>query len=114
MTVETCDETAIPAVKHTTHKIHHFTFYENGTSKSPLPKQNFSLPKHVTVTYTCNRGYRLQDPNNNVIGCEYVTTPRNGTKNVTAKAVWTSADGIVCQKGGRNGDDQLLMPQNVI
>ena len=76
--------------------------------------QNFALPKQVTVTYTCNRGYRLQDPNNNVIGCEYVTTPRNGTQNVTAKAVWTSADGIVCQKGGRNGDDQLLMPQNVM
>ena len=70
----------------------------------PSLRQNFSVPGYVNVTYTCEKGYRLQDPNSNVIGCKYVTTPRkfsNGTihNTVVAEAVWKSADGMICEVG---------------
>ena len=70
----------------------------------PSLRQNFSVPGYVNVTYTCEKGYRLQDPNSNVIGCKYVTTQRkfsNGTihNTVVAEAVWKSADGMICEVG---------------
>ena len=71
----------------------------NATTIPPSLGQNFSVPGYVYVTYTCEEGYHLQDPKNNVIGCEYVTKQRVRSKNVTAKAVWTSADGIICGEG---------------
>ena len=99
LTVETCDERIIPAVNHTTYDLSRFA-----TSIPPSLRQEFSVPNHVNVTYTCEKGYRLQDPNSNVIGCQYVTTPRkfnNGSihETVVAKAVWGSTDGIICEKG---------------
>ena len=99
LTVETCDERIIPAVNHTTYELHRFA-----TSIPPSLRQEFSVPNYVNVTYTCEKGYRLQDPNSNVIGCQYVTIPRklnNGSihETVVAKAVWGSTDGIICEKG---------------
>ena len=81
--------------------------YESATTVPPSLRQEFSIPKRVNVTYTCEKGYRLKDPNNNTIGCEYVTTPRkfkNGSihDTVIAKAVWTSTEGIICEKGEKN------------
>ena len=103
LTVETCDERNIPAVDHATYKIHRF-MSENATTTPPSLRQNFSVPGYVNVTYTCDLGYRLQDHNNNVIGCAYVKTPRrysNGSIHFTvvAEAVWTSSEGIICEKG---------------
>ena len=99
LTVETCDERTIPAVKHAAYDLNRFAT----TIPSSL-RQEFSVPNYVNVTYTCEEGYRLQDPNNNTIGCQYVTTPRkfsNGSihNTVVAKAVWTSTEGIICEKG---------------
>ena len=79
-------------------------FNADETKIPPLHRQNFTIPGYVNVTYSCDEGYRLQDPNNNMIGCEYVTTPRkfsNGSihNTVVAKAVWTSTEGIICEKG---------------
>ena len=108
ITVEICDEPTIPAVDNARYEIHRF-MSENATKIPPSLRQNFSVPGYVNVTYTCEKGYRLQDPNNNMIGCEYVTTPRkfkNGTihvhDTVIAKAVWTSTEGIICEKGEKN------------
>ena len=99
LTVETCDERTIPAVDHATHELQRFL---PNTSHPQLYRQNFSIPKFVNVTYTCEEGYRLEEPDNNVIGCEYVTTPRKGRrerdKSVVAKAEWTSAERIICTK----------------
>ena len=72
------------------------------TTVPQLYRQNFSIPKFVNVTYTCEEGYRLQEPDSNVIGCEYNTEERKGRRegdeSVVAKAVWTSAEGIICRK----------------
>ena len=100
ITVEICDEPTIPAVDNARYEIHRFVS-ENATKIPPSLRQNFSVPGYVNVTYTCDQGYRLQDPNNNMIGCEYVTTPRkfsNGSihETVVAEAVWKSAEGIIC------------------
>ena len=83
---------------------------ENATTTPPLLRLKFSVPDYTNVTYTCDVGYRLQDYNNNVIGCEYVTTLRrytNGSIHVTvvAEAVWTSYEGIICEKG----DEMLIL-----
>ena len=71
---------------------------EDAITIPPSLRQKFSVPGYVNVTYTCEKGYQLQNPNSNVIGCKYVTTPRKGSQNVTAKAVWTSTDEIICGK----------------
>ena len=101
-TVETCDERTIPSVDHATHELQRFL---PNTSRPQLYRQNFSIPNHLNVTYTCKEGYHLEQPDNNVIGCKYVTTKRKGLSifdiygvSVVAKAVWTSAKGIICRK----------------
>ena len=101
LTVETCDVRTIPVVDHATFELNRFI---DATDNPMLLAQNFTIPNYVNVTYTCEKGYRLQDPNNNMIGCKYVTTLRkfsNGSihETVVAEAVWKSAEGIVCKYG---------------
>ena len=86
-------------MKHAAYDLNRFA-----TTIPPSLRQDFSVPGYANVTYTCDQGYRLQDRDNNKIGCEYVTTPRrfsNGSNHTTvvAKAVWTSTEGIICEKG---------------
>ena len=99
-TVETCDDWEIPLVDHGTYVLQRFNADE--TKIPPLHRQNFTIPGYVNVTYSCDEGYRLQDPNTNVIGCEYETKPRTGlgtgSDDVTAQALWTSTSGIACIK----------------
>ena len=84
---------------HASHEIKRFL---PNTKVPQLYRQNFSIPKFVNVTYTCEEGYRLQEPDSNVIGCEYVTTARKGRREyddtVVAKAVWTNSERIICRK----------------
>ena len=99
--METCEKKTIPIVEHATHTVHQSQYPNNpdGTELQwELPRENFTLPGYVNVTYTCDDGYLIQDSNSSVIGCEYVTSPRNGS-GIIAKAVWTSAERIVCRKG---------------
>ena len=100
--METCDEQTIPAVDNATHEIHRF-MTKNATTIPSSLREFFSVPGYVNVTYICEEGYRLQDPNKNMIGCKYVTTPRKlgwrDHETVAAKAVWTRTDGIMCEKG---------------
>ena len=95
--METCEKKTIPMVEHAKHMMHQ-SQYPKDPDRLELPHENFTLPGYVNVTYTCDDGYLIQDSNSSVIGCEYVTSPRNGS-GITAKAVWTSAKGIVCKKG---------------
>ena len=60
---------------------------------------NFTLPGSVNVTYTCNKGYKLQHPQNFTVGCEYVTTLESDHQDVTTKPICTSTDEIICAPG---------------
>ena len=85
----------IPTVDHAKYAIQYFGQPTYSDSKIA---ENFTVPGYVNVTYTCDEGYSLQDASNHSIGCEYVTKQRENY-GVTATAVWTSTDGIVCKKG---------------
>ena len=93
--VETCDERKIPTADHASFKVD--SYYNNGASKQSLRRENF-IPRYVFVKYTCDKGYYLDDPDNNLIGCEYATKP-SGLRHVTVKAAWKSAESINCMKG---------------
>ena len=85
----------IPTVDHATYAIQYSGHPVYSYSTIP---ENFTLPGYVDVTYTCDEGYHLKDASNHSIGCEYVTKLIQNNR-VTAKAVWTSTDYIVCKKG---------------
>ena len=64
------------------------------------PEQDLSIPYSTDVTYTCGRGYYLEDPRNKTIGCKWAESDiRIGTAQYIRKAVWGSAEGINCKKG---------------
>ena len=88
LTVESCNRKTIPAVAHATY-----------TVSEERVKGHYSLPDRVNVTYTCNKGYSLQNnESSSVIGCQYVTTQRDEMgDDVLAEARWTSTEGIVCK-----------------
>ena len=91
LTVVACDGRSIPKVDHATYEIEH-------THSSP--EQDLSIPDRTHVTYTCDRGYYLEDPRNKTIGCKWAKTDfRSGTSQLIKKAVWGSAEGINCKKG---------------
>ena len=60
---------------------------------------NLTLPGSVNVTYTCNKGYKLQHPQNFTVGCEYVTALESDHQDVTTKPICTSTDEIICAPG---------------
>ena len=64
-----------------------------------VTRGNFAPPGSVNVTYTCHKGFKLQNPQNYSIGCEYVTTPERDNQDVITKAMWTSTDRIICAPG---------------
>ena len=102
--VEVCDERTIPVVDHASYELSHFSHYKNYVSIPPSLRQNFTIPKHVAVRYTCDKGYYLRNASSSAIGCKYDTTPRkfsNGSihNTVLAKAVWDSAEGVICDTG---------------
>ena len=58
----------------------------------------------MAVRYTCDKGYYLRNASSSAIGCKYDTTPRKFTNGsihntVLAKAVWDSAEGVICDTG---------------
>ena len=110
LTVETCDVRTIPVVDHATFELNRFI---DATDNPMLLAQNFTIPNYVNVTYTCNVGYQLQDPNNNVIGCEYVTEPRDPENikygSMIVKTLWTRPDGILCE-----ASEQIIMLNHII
>ena len=93
--MERCDERLIPTVDHATYAIQYFG--QPRYSGHTIP-ENFTLPGYVNVTYTCDEGYCLQDAYKRAIGCEYNVTKRRQNNGVTANALWTSTDDIVCRK----------------
>ena len=60
---------------------------------------NLTLPGSVNITYTCNKGYKLQHPSNSTACCEYVTPVESDNKDVITKPMWTSTDEIICAPG---------------
>ena len=60
---------------------------------------NLTLPGSVNITYTCNKGYKLQHPQNFTVGCEYVTTRESDHQHVTTKPMCTSTAEIICAPG---------------
>ena len=64
---------------------------------------DFATPDSVNITYTCEGGYKLKDPNNRVVGCEYIPTPGDERVGVNREVRWANTDGIVCIKGKSKG-----------
>ena len=61
---------------------------------------DFAAPGSITVRYACEEGYKLVDPKNNIVGCEYVPTLGDRQPNEHRRVRWTNADGIECIKEG--------------
>ena len=102
--MEVCDERTIPAVAHATFELKRLVFHKNGTStltSTSTELQNFTIPDHVNVTYTCDEGYELVDATKDVVGCGYIPRPGDKQKDMNQMARWTSAEGIECSKVGK-------------
>ena len=84
-TVDACDKTRIPSVEHTNYSI---SEEEDGSGFAP--------PGNITVIYTCEDGYRLRNPDNNKVGCEYIPTPGDKQGDLNRRVRWTSTGGIAC------------------
>ena len=91
-TVDACDKSTIPSVEHALYSISE----ENDGG-------DFATPDGVNITYACEDGYKLQDPNNRVVGCEFIPTPGDEQDGVNRRVRWTDTDGIVCIKGKSKG-----------
>ena len=48
------------------------------------------LPGRATVAYSCVSGYELENPDNNIVECEYGNDDQNRT------AFWTGQEKIQC------------------
>ena len=83
-----CDKRTIPVVTDAS-----YTISEEDTNG------NFALPGSVNVTYTCNKGYKLQHPQNLTVSCEYATPVESDNQDVITKPMWTSTDEIICASG---------------
>ena len=81
-----CDKTSIPTVEHAKQLLSEGTVRFDST-----------LP--MSVTYTCNEGYSLQDASRYVVECEYSNGTQNGVGELAVRAQWSSSNGIVCERG---------------
>ena len=60
-------------------------------------KDDSTLP--MSITYTCNEGYGLQDSSRYVVECEYSNGTQNREGETAVRAQWSSPNGIVCERG---------------
>ena len=60
-------------------------------------RDDYTLP--MSITYTCNEGYSLQDSSRYVIKCEYSNGTLNREGESTVRAHWSNSNGIVCERG---------------
>lgn len=79
---------------------------DNAKSKvtREVSESGLILPGTVSILYTCNKGYELQNEEDNKVGCEYVHTPRQGrpdTDTITnlTTTEWIGTDRVICQGG---------------
>ena len=88
--VVTCDTTAIPAVDNA-HHVLNIRKREDG----------LNLPGEVTITYSCNKGYSLDELEEVVVGCIYNVNNRSGADGQKAERIvtaeWEDTSNISCK-----------------
>ena len=52
----------------------------------------------MTVTYTCDEGYNLLDPDSSVVECEFHGTTQGDGGDCEATPKWGNFSGIICGK----------------
>lgn len=85
-----CDMWAVPVVEH-------------AIIISKPEHDGLMLPGTVSVTYKCETGYELENPNNNAAECHYEINDREerpaDDKAQVVKAIWTGQKSIRCKAG---------------
>ena len=81
-----CDEKLIRNVEHATYTVTVGNFGDDGT-----------LP--MNVTYTCDEGYSLRDPDSLIVDCVLPRITQDSEGNSTATAQWRSFKAEECDNG---------------
>ena len=81
-----CDEKLIRNVEHATYTVTVGNFGDDDT-----------LP--MNVTYTCDEGYSLRDPDSFIVGCVLPGITQGDGGDSTAEARWRSFDAVECDNG---------------
>ena len=81
-----CDEKLIRNVEHATYTVTVGNFGDDDT-----------LP--MNVTYTCDEGYSLRDPDSFIVGCVLPGITQGDGEHSTAEAQWRSFDAVECDNG---------------
>ena len=81
-----CDEKLIRNVEHATYTVTVGNFGDDGT-----------LP--MNVTYTCDEGYSLRDPDTFIVDCVLPRITQDDGGDSTAEARWRSFNAVECDNG---------------